>query len=84
MARQSALPPTLAPRLVGREAAAAYLSVCPNKFDQMVRDGRMPRPRRIDARKVWLVPELDGAADNLPVDDEDASRDTTWDDLDAS
>ncbi len=83
MPRQSALPPTLAPRLIPREAAAAYIAVSPNKFDELVRDGRMPRPRRIDARKVWLVPELDGAADNLPVDGEDASRDTSWDDADA-
>lgn len=79
MPRQAALPPTLPPRLVSREAAAAYVCVSPNKFDELVKDGRMPRPRRIDARKAWLVPELDGAADNLPVDGEDVSRDTSWD-----
>src|SRR5260370_2277124 len=42
MARQNALPPTLAPRLINRDAAAAYVSVSPTKFDQMVIDGSMP------------------------------------------
>jgi hypothetical protein len=30
----------IAPRLLKREQAAAYLSVSPNTFDEMVRDGR--------------------------------------------
>lgn len=81
--RHCALPPTLSPRLISREAAAAYLCVSPNKFDEMVRDGRMPRARRIDARKVWCVRALDGAADNLPIDGQDATRDSTWEDIDA-
>jgi hypothetical protein len=34
MPRQTALPPTLAPRLVSREAAAAYVCVSPNTFDE--------------------------------------------------
>lgn len=81
--RHSALPPTLSPRLVSREAAAAYVCISPTKFDEMVRDGRMPRARRIDARKVWCVRELDGAADNLPIDGQDAAQDSTWEDIDA-
>lgn len=84
MARQLALPPTLSPRLVSREAAAAYVCVSPNKFDEMVRDGRMPRARRIDARKVWCVRELDAFADNLPVDGQDETLDSTWEDIDAA
>ena len=80
MARQNALPPTLAPRLIAREAAAAYVSVSPGTFDEMVADGRMPRPRRLsNRRKAWDVRLLDAAVDNLPVDGEDASaRDETW------
>lgn len=81
--RHCALPPTLSPRLISREAAAAYVCVSPTKFDEMVRDGRMPRARRIDARKVWCVRELDGAADNLPIDGQDAAQDSTWEDIDA-
>lgn len=68
MARQSALPATLAPRLIAREAAAAYLQIGTTKFDELVRDGRMPRPRCIDARRLWDIRLLDSAIDNLPID----------------
>lgn len=82
MARQLALPPTLAPRLIGREAAAAYVSVAPNTFDVMVREGRMPRPRLLTAgRKAWDVRLLDQAVDGLPLDGEDAGASNDgWDD----
>ena len=58
MARQTALPDTLSPRLVDRLAAAAFVGVSPTKFDEMVGDGRMPRPKRIDQRKLWDVRSL--------------------------
>ncbi len=82
MARQHALPPTLAPRLIGRNAAAAYVSLAPNTFDVMVRDGRMPKPRILTTgRKAWDVRLLDQAIDELPLDGEDAgSDDQGWDD----
>jgi predicted DNA-binding transcriptional regulator AlpA len=82
MARQNALPPTLAPRLIGREAAAAYVNVSPTTFDEMVRDGRMPRPKRLGGRrKAWDVRALDAAVDGL----EDCSNDNdTWDNVDAA
>lgn len=83
MARQFALPPSLAPRLLSREAAAAYVSLSPNKFDQLVNDGRMPRPKMIDRRRAWDVRSLDAAVDNLPTDGEDLA-DATWGDIDAS
>lgn len=67
MARQAALPPTLRPRLIGREAAAAYISVSPNTFDKMIEDGRMPNPRvLVDRRFAWDVREIDAAVDLLP------------------
>jgi hypothetical protein len=44
----------------------------------------MPRARRIGSCKVWDVRELDAAADSLPVDGENALRDTSWEDIDAS
>ena len=81
MAKQTALPPTLPPRLIARDAAAAYASVSPAKFDELVRDGRMPRPRRIDTRKAWDVRELDQAIDHLPVDGDDTTSDGTWSDI---
>jgi predicted DNA-binding transcriptional regulator AlpA len=83
MARQTALPPTLAPRLIGREAAAAYLSVSPTKFDEMVESGQMPQPRQLGGRRrAWDVRDLDAAVDRLPLACEDS--DATWEDIDAA
>lgn len=55
-------------RGLSREQAAAYIGVGVTKFDEMVADGRMPPPKRIDARKVWDIRELDSAFDALPDD----------------
>lgn len=63
--RPSSLPPSLAPRGLSREQSAEYLGVSPSKFSQMVLDGRMPRPIRIDGRVVWDKVELDAAFDAL-------------------
>lgn len=52
-ARLAAMPPGLAPRGLSREEAATYIGVSPGKLDQMVADGRMPAPKRIDGRRVW-------------------------------
>jgi hypothetical protein len=41
------------PRGLSRDQAAAYVGVGTTLFDAMVRDGRMPRPKRINARTVW-------------------------------
>ena len=84
MARQTALPPTLPPRLISREAAAAYVSVAPNTFDEMVKDGRMPRPKLLGGRRrAWDVRALDAAVDCLPAEGDDAVGDETWRDIDA-
>ena len=45
-----------------------YVGVSAGKFDEMVGDGRMPTPRRIDGRKVWDIRDLDMAFDALPRD----------------
>lgn len=82
MARQAALPPTLPPRLVVREAAAAYICVSPNTFDTMIENGRMPRPKvLVERRLAWDVRELDAAVDLLPHrgDEERISADQGWD-----
>jgi predicted DNA-binding transcriptional regulator AlpA len=86
MTKQIALPPTLAPRLIGRDAAAAYLCVSPSTFDQLVNDGRMPRPRELTPRRwAWDVRELDSAIDGLPRKGDDPADspppdDFGWDD----
>jgi predicted DNA-binding transcriptional regulator AlpA len=85
MARQYAPPLTLSPRLIRREAAAAYVCVSPNTFDQMIADGRMPHAKRLgDRRMAWDVRELDAAVDHLPVEAGNAAADETWSDVDAS
>src|SRR6516225_6579917 len=85
MVHQTALPPTLAPRLVSRQAAAAYVCVSPNTFDEMIEDGRMPRPKMLGGkRRAWDIRELDAAIDRLPVQGDDAEADDTWGNVDAT
>jgi predicted DNA-binding transcriptional regulator AlpA len=59
--------------------AAIYVGVGPSKFDEMVADGRMPPPRRIDGRKVWDRHELDASFNDLPRDNS-AALTNSWDD----
>ena len=84
MPRQTALPPSLAPRLISREAAAAYICVSPNTFDEMVKNGQMPGARLLGARRrAWDVRQLDIAIDQLPSDGNNTHVDETWSDVDA-
>ena len=39
------------------------------KFDEMVKDGRMPKPKRVDGRTVWDRIGLDAAFTDLPDGD---------------
>lgn len=55
-------------RGLGEPEAALYLGVGASKFRQMVNEGRMPRPRLIDSRRVWDVDDLDAAFRNLPIE----------------
>lgn len=54
------------PRGMSREEAARYVGVGTSKFDEMVADRRMPKPRRIDGRRVWDRVSLDIAFSALP------------------
>lgn len=65
MPRYEALPPSLSPRGLSREAAAQYVGVGVGMFDRLVKGGRMPRPIRIGGRKVWDRCALDRAFDAL-------------------
>jgi predicted DNA-binding transcriptional regulator AlpA len=64
-------------RGLSRVQAAGYVGVSPSLFDQMVADGRMPRPKRINARTVWDRVQLDAAFAALPPD-KDGDRDDPW------
>ena len=76
--RYLALPPMLAPRGLNREASAAYIGVSPTKFDELVNDQRMPRPKRVDGRRIWDRLALDEAFSALPHDG-DAGLTKPWD-----
>jgi predicted DNA-binding transcriptional regulator AlpA len=75
--RTHVLPPSLAPRGLSRVQAAAYIGVSPTLFDEMVRDGRMPKPTRINYRTVWDRVRLDEAFAALPHGD-DAGQNDVW------
>ncbi len=55
-----------------REEAAAYLGFSARKFDELIADGRMPKPKRIDGVVVWDIHRLDQAFDALPDEGGDA------------
>jgi predicted DNA-binding transcriptional regulator AlpA len=74
--RQYMLPAGLAPRGLSRVQAAAYIGVSPSLFDEMVKDGRLPKPTRINARTVWDRIRLDEAFAALPHDDD--GQDDGW------
>ena len=69
--RADALPRSLPPIGLSRETAAAFIDVSPSKFDEMVRDGRMPKPKQIDARRVWSRAAIEKAFARLPGDDDE-------------
>ena len=54
------------PRGLNREEAARYVGVGATKFDEMVADRRMPRPKRVDGRVIWDRVKLDMAFTDLP------------------
>lgn len=62
------------PRGLSRDDAARYVGVGATKFDEMVADGRMPRPKRIDGRVVWDRLQLDAKFTDLPD-----TADNVWD-----
>jgi hypothetical protein len=57
-----------------------YIGVSLNKFDELVAANRMPSPKKIDARKVWDVHELDLAFDEMPKA-EDGPASNSWEDV---
>lgn len=74
---ESILPPSLPPRGLSRGQAAAYVGVSPSLFDMLIKDGRMPGPKRINSRVVWDRLKLDDAFEAL-ADVDDASVEEEW------
>jgi predicted DNA-binding transcriptional regulator AlpA len=59
--RENILPTSLPPRGLSRVQSAAYIGVSATLFDELVRDGRMPQPIRLNSRLVWDRLQLDDA-----------------------
>jgi predicted DNA-binding transcriptional regulator AlpA len=76
MMTDSTEPSNLTPRGLSRREAALYIGVSPSLFDILVKDGRMPSPKRINGRVVWDRKLIDAAFDELP---DDLGR-NPWDD----
>jgi hypothetical protein len=55
-------------RGLSRIEAAMYIGISASKFDELVADGRMPAPVKIDSRKLWDIRHLDLAFDALPAE----------------
>jgi predicted DNA-binding transcriptional regulator AlpA len=72
--RSGLLPSSCPPRGLARVEAAAYVGVSPSLFDAMVKDGRMPQPKVINARIVWDRHQLDLAFEALPEKEDPVQR----------
>ncbi len=76
----------IAPRLPIRRGlsegeAALYVGLGATKFRALVGEGRMPRPRLIDGRRVWDVDDLDAAFKSLPTEGGEAAPPNSWEDF---
>jgi predicted DNA-binding transcriptional regulator AlpA len=63
------------PRGLRRDDAAFYVGVSPATFDEMVKDGRMPQPKRVGKRTIWDRRQLDAYFEDLP----DRNGGSDWD-----
>ncbi len=54
------------PRGMSRDEAARYIGVSPTKFDEMVKDRRMPAGKKVDGRVLWDRVAVDRAFTDLP------------------
>ena len=79
--RERILPQSLPPRGLSREQAAAYVGISPSLFDMLVKDGRMPAPKRINSRTVWDRLQVDEAFTAIPSNDVAVNP---WDEITAS
>ena len=82
MGRQSNLPPTFPAIRRDDAVAAAYLSLSPSKFMELVARGIMPAPKRIDGRLICDLEDVRAAFKVLPNEGEKKQLDTTWEDID--
>jgi predicted DNA-binding transcriptional regulator AlpA len=66
---------------LSRAEAAEYVGVSPRLFDEMVSDGRMPKPKRVNSRLIWSRRALEIAFAELPEDGQNPRPPSPWTDL---
>lgn len=59
------------PRGLSHDEAARYVGISPARFDQLVADGVMPRPKRLGRRAIWDRVSLDMHFSALPSEGDD-------------
>ncbi len=64
---------------LSRTEAAVYVGFCVDLFDEMVKDGRMPKPKMCNSKKVWSRPALVKAFTDLPEEGRTPTEDQ-WSD----
>jgi predicted DNA-binding transcriptional regulator AlpA len=63
---------------LSRTEAAEYIGVSTSLFDELVADGRMPPPKQINSRKVWMRPKIEKAFAELPDAGQDNDASSPW------
>lgn len=61
------------PRGLSHDEAARYVGLGVTKFDEMIAEGLMPKPKRLGKRVIWDRVSLDIAFSALPTDGEDTT-----------
>ena len=61
-----------------REQAASYVGICATTFDKLIKDGLMPKAKKIYGRKVWDKSALDEFFEKLPEEGKNAKT-CEWD-----
>lgn len=67
----SVLPPSLPPRGLSRVQAAEYLGISCSLFDRLIRDGLMPKAKKLGGRVVWDRLALDRAFSQIDAESGD-------------
>jgi predicted DNA-binding transcriptional regulator AlpA len=68
-----------APRLLRLEGAANYLGMGRSKFQELVSDGRLPKPIHLDGMRLWDRQTLDSVADDLVAKSDEPGRPNSFD-----
>lgn len=80
--RVSPLPPGIMPFGLSRVEAAWLVGVSTTMFDAMVKDGRMPKPKRIGARTIWDRGAVERAFSAIAEDESEGEpKKDVWSDL---